>query len=143
MSRVYLALGSNLGNRQKNIQSAIEKLSARGITVKKISTVIETKPVGGPPQGKFLNAVLRAETSYSSDELLAITLSIEKKLGRKRTIKNGPRTIDIDILLYDNQTINTDELILPHPRMLEREFVMKPLKEISPELVKELQGKNS
>lgn len=139
MPTVYLALGSNLGDRSKNIQHALEELSTHDISIEKLSTIIETDPVGGPAQGKFLNTVLKANTLYSPKELLTTTLSIEKKLGRKRTIKNGPRTIDIDILLYDNQTIDTDELILPHPRMLERDFVMKPLAEIEPELVKKLQ----
>jgi len=132
---VYIALGSNLGNRQENIQSAIALIRKNAVTVKKVSTVIETDPVGGPPQGKYLNAVIECQTSLTASQLLKTLQSIEQKLGRERTLKNGPRTIDLDILLYDNLKVSTDELTIPHPRMFKREFVMKPLKEIAPQIL--------
>ena len=138
MAVVYLGLGSNLGDRRKNIQQAIEELKQSGFAVEKISTVIETDPVGGPPQGKFLNAVLKGQTELPPEELLQKMQSIEKKLGRVKTIANGPRIIDVDILLYDQIAVHTPTLIIPHPRMLTRDFVMNPLKEIAPQLIKEL-----
>jgi len=139
---VYLALGSNLGNRRSLIQQAVDELQANGIPVKKISSIIETKPVGGPQQENFLNAVLQAETSLDPHQLLSLTQNIEKKMGRTRDVLNGPRTIDIDILLYNNQSISTLTLIIPHPRMLERDFVMNPLKEIAPDIAENLKCKS-
>ena len=139
MATVYLGLGSNLGDRQNNIVSAISHLSQNGIVVTKLSTIIETDPVGGPKgQGKFLNAVARAETGLSAQNLRTALKTIEEALGRVKTVKNGPRIIDLDILLYNSDVINAPELTIPHPRMLERDFVMRPLKEIAPDLVEEL-----
>ena len=137
MAVVFIALGSNLGDRQKNIQSAIACLQENGVAVRKTSTVIETDPVGGPPQGKYFNAVIECQTHHLPAELLAILQAIEVKLGREHTVKNGPRTIDLDILLYDKIKLSTEFLTLPHPRMWQREFVMAPLKEIAPEVAKE------
>ncbi|HOW36234.1 MAG TPA: 2-amino-4-hydroxy-6-hydroxymethyldihydropteridine diphosphokinase [Candidatus Omnitrophota bacterium] len=137
MVTVYLGLGSNLSDRETSLQEAIARLNQNSVTVKKVSTIIETDPIGGPAQGKFLNAVLEAETDLPPLDLLNLTQKIEKQLGRKRTIPNGPRTIDIDILLYGNRTIHTPELIVPHPRMFERDFVLKPLYEIAPHLTLE------
>ena len=134
---VYLGLGSNLGERRANIQNAIVALK-NYIQIDQISTIIETDPVGGPPQGKFLNAVLKGQTNLSAEELLDTVKAIETNLGRTATVKDGPRVIDIDILLYDQFKIETPKLTIPHPRMLERDFVMTPLKEIAPELVNEL-----
>ena len=134
---VYLGLGSNLGDRQDNIQKAVAALKSH-IQIEKISTVIETEPVGGPPQGKFLNAVLKGTTSLSAQKLLETVKSIETNLGRVPTIKDGPRTIDIDILLYDRLNIQTPQLTIPHPRMHKRDFVMIPLKEIAPDIFKEM-----
>ena len=139
MATIYLGLGSNLGDRHKNIASAVECLNQNGITIKKLSTIIETDPVGGPKdQGKFLNAVAKAETNLSPENLRNTLKTIEQTLGRVKTAKNGPRTIDLDILLYDMDVVNTSELIIPHPRMLNRDFVMIPLKEIAPDLAEEL-----
>ena len=139
MATVYLGLGSNLGDRALNIKNAIDSLNKQGIAVKKVSTIIETDPVGGPKdRGKFLNAVAKAETNLSPGNLRRTLKTIEQALGRVKTAKNGPRTIDLDILLYDMDVINTSELIIPHPRMLNRDFVMIPLKEIAPDLVEEL-----
>ncbi|HOD12251.1 MAG TPA: 2-amino-4-hydroxy-6-hydroxymethyldihydropteridine diphosphokinase, partial [Candidatus Omnitrophota bacterium] len=129
MAVVYLGLGSNLGDRLKNIQDALKFLSGVAM-VERVSTIHETEPVGGPPQGKYLNAVAKITTSLSAHQLLKLTQTIEQRLGRIRTVKNAPRTIDIDILTYDNEHIDDDQLTIPHPRMLEREFVMKPLSEL-------------
>ena len=134
MSIVYLALGSNLGERLRYIQKAVDELKARGVKVLKLSTIIETDPIGGPVQGKYLNAVLKASTIHSPEELHVITQAIERKLGRVKKIVNGPRVIDIDILLYDDIKLITPRLLIPHPRMLERSFVMRPLKEKDPGL---------
>ena len=132
MHIVYLALGSNLGNRLEYIHKAIEELKDAGLKVLKLSTIIETEPVGGMPQGKYLNAVLKASSACLPEELHVITQGIERKLGRLKKTINGPRVIDIDILLYDDIKLITRKLIIPHPRMFERNFVMRPLKEIAP-----------
>lgn len=132
MPTVYLGLGSNLGDRQQNIAQAICELEKAGLQIIKLSTLIETDPVGGPAQGKFLNAVLKAKTLFAPHDLLNHIHAIEKTLGRVRTVKNGPRTIDIDILLYDRLRIESPELSIPHPRMKERDFVLTPLREIEP-----------
>lgn len=142
MPTVYLGLGSNLGDRQKNINQAISSLEDNGIRVLKQSSVIETDPVGGPPQGKFLNAVVKADTGLPPDKLLAVLKSIEKKQGRVKTVADGPRPIDLDILLYDDIQWNTDDLVIPHPRMLERDFVLIPLTQIEPQLVQRLLHEN-
>jgi 2-amino-4-hydroxy-6-hydroxymethyldihydropteridine diphosphokinase len=134
MSIVYLALGSNLGDRLQYIQKAVAQLEACGLKIIKFSTVIETDPVGGVPQGKYLNAVLKADSPYSPEELHVITKSIERKLGKVKKTINAPRVIDIDILLYDDIKLVTPQLLIPHPRLLERPFVMGPLEEIDPVL---------
>ena len=127
----YIGIGSNLGDRAKHIENAIEKLKeTEGIEVKRISSIYETEPVGGPKQGKYLNAAIEIETCLKPRELLAKLQGIENQLGRARVIKNGPRTIDLDILLYGDDKIDEADLKIPHPRMAGREFVMKPLKEI-------------
>ncbi len=138
METVYLGLGSNMGNRQENIKKSLELLENNLIKILKCATIIETDPVGGPKQDKYLNTVAEAKTSLSPQDLLTQLHQIEKQLGRIRTIKNGPRPIDIDILLYGNINIQTPQLTIPHPRMLKRDFVMIPLKEISPKTVEAL-----
>lgn len=130
MATVYLSLGANLGDREKNIRTALALLTDAGVNVLKVSSLIETVPQGGPPQGLFLNAAARAETSLSPQAVLQVIHSIEGQLGRVRTVKNGPRPIDIDILFYDDVSMNTPELTIPHPRINERDFVLGPLKEI-------------
>jgi 2-amino-4-hydroxy-6-hydroxymethyldihydropteridine diphosphokinase len=134
MPIVYLALGSNLGDRLEYIHKAVAELKACGLKAVKISSIIETDPVGGPSQGKFLNAVFKADSPYSPEELHVMTRSIERKLGRVKKAVNGPRVIDIDILLFDEVKLTTPGLLIPHPRMLERSFVMGPLKELDPAL---------
>ena len=138
MPIAYLGLGSNLGDREASIRTACDLLKEKGIKILKQSSIIETDPIGGPPQGKFLNAVVKVETQLSPHNLLAESKAIEKKMGRVKTVENGPRPIDIDILIYDNVTIATPELTIPHPQMLKREFVMTPLREIDPNLAEQL-----
>ncbi len=127
----YIGIGSNLGDRQKHIKNAIEKLKeTEGVEVKKISSIYETEPVGGPEQGKYLNGVIEIETWLEPGNLMTKLQKIEEQSGRIRSVKNAPRTIDLDILLYGDKKIDEPGLKIPHPRMYEREFVMKPLKEI-------------
>ena len=128
----FIALGSNLGDRQKNIDLAKGLLKENRIKILKESSVIETDAVGGPKQNKYLNAVVKVETLLSPFEFLKTLSSIENQLGRTREVKNGARTIDLDILLYGNRKINSEELTVPHPRMLQRDFVLIPLNEIEP-----------
>ena len=127
----YLAIGSNMGRRKANIHKALELLKKQNIKIKKISRIIETKPVGGPMQAKFLNAAIKTETDLGPQRLLDVLKDIEKKMGRKKTVKNGPRPIDLDILLYADKIIKSKRLTVPHPRMLKRDFVMVPLLEVA------------
>lgn len=130
----YLSLGSNMGDREKNLSSAIFHLSENNqIQIVKSSSIYETDPVGYTNQDKFLNIVIQILTSLSPEELLNVCLKIEEKLGRKRVIRWGPRNIDLDILLYNQENIETEDLVIPHPRMFERAFVMIPLLEIEPD----------
>ncbi len=132
--KVYLGLGSNLGDRVGNLASAVERLSQK-ITIKKLSSVYETEPVYYKEQPLYLNAVLSAVTKLDPFELLRFVKSIESTLGRQPSFRNAPRTIDIDILFYGDQVAETAELIIPHPRIAERAFVLVPLAEIAPRLV--------
>ena len=129
--RAVIALGSNLGNRELNIDSAIAEL-AKIIEITHLSTNHETDPVGGPEQPKYLNAVLIAETHLDPHELLISMLEIENKLGRKREIHWGPRTIDLDLIVVGDEVVVSDVLVLPHPRAHERKFVLEPWLEIDP-----------
>lgn len=127
----YLGVGSNLGNRRKNIQKALDYLAKiKGIKIEKSSRIYETKALGGPPQRKFLNAAIKIRTSLRPQLLLVTLKKIEKDLGRKPTVRFGPRPIDLDILLYGNKIIKRKNLVIPHPRMFTREFVLRPLREI-------------
>lgn len=128
----YLGLGSNIGNRYEFLNEAIQLLNnSLAVKVIKKSSVYETDPVGFEDQAQFLNMVIKVETDLSPDELLNQCLKIELELGRKRKIHWGPRTIDIDLLLYENEIISTETLTVPHPRMCERNFVTVPLLEIA------------
>jgi 2-amino-4-hydroxy-6-hydroxymethyldihydropteridine diphosphokinase len=131
MAKVFLGIGSNIGNREKNIRSALDLLNKQGILVKKVSKIIRTKPIGGPSQGYFLNAAARIKTNFSPFILLKKLKNIEKVMGRTRGIRFGPRIIDLDILVYDNLKLKSKKLIIPHPRMWQREFVLKPLRSIT------------
>ena len=131
--KVYLGLGSNLGDREGNLLQACELL---GCLEK--SKIHETEPFGVLDQPKFLNMVCEIETELSPRELLLFVKNIEKKLGRKKREKWGPREIDIDILFYGDQIIDEPDLKIPHPGIKERDFVLKPLKEIAPGLVEDM-----
>ena len=130
---VYLGLGTNLGDKQKNLNDAIRMLGNQVGEVEKVSSVIETEPEGFKSDNMFLNAVVKVRTALSPFEILDITQDVEKSLGRKEKSSNGiyhDRVIDIDILLYDDINISPPRLVIPHPRMAQREFVMTPLTEI-------------
>jgi 2-amino-4-hydroxy-6-hydroxymethyldihydropteridine diphosphokinase len=130
-----IGLGSNLGDKIANIQTAIEALDVSfGCRVERVSSMWESKPVGITDQPDFVNAVVRLSTTLTPNDLLEVCLNTEKQMGRVREVRWGPRNIDIDILLYDNLSIAAEKLTLPHPRMLERAFVMLPLAEIDPEI---------
>lgn len=130
-NKVYLSLGSNIGNRQGYIESAIELVGkTEGIKILKKSGLYETSPVGYVEQDLFLNAVIKIETDFSEREILKIINKIENELDRKREIRWGPRTIDIDILIFSDKKINETDLIIPHKEMLNRLFVLVPLIEI-------------
>jgi 2-amino-4-hydroxy-6-hydroxymethyldihydropteridine diphosphokinase len=130
---IFLSLGSNLGNRETYLQHALNRLHEHPqITLTQLSSIYETEPVGNVDQDSFLNMVVRGETSLSPEQFLHVTQHVEQDLGRRREIYWGPRTIDIDILLYNNKRIDTEKLVIPHPRMTERAFVLIPLAEIAP-----------
>ena len=133
-STVYLALGSNLGDRQANLMEAIRRLAAK-VSVEVMSSVYETEPAYITDQPRFLNMVLRGRTALSPHELLDFIQAIEQAMGRVRGRRFGPRLIDVDILTYDEIQLDTAELTIPHPRMMERDFVLQPLAEIAPDLV--------
>lgn len=127
----YICLGSNLGDRRQYLYSAIEALDRHpNVTVERCSSIYETEPVGLKEQPHYLNMAAHIRTSLPPNELLRLMLDTERSLGRVRDVRWGPRTIDLDLLLYDNVTLRTEELELPHPRMLERAFVLLPLLEV-------------
>ena len=126
--KAYLGIGTNIGDRMQNLQDSLDALNLLPMTtVTDVSNVYETDPVGYDNQDDFLNIVAEVETELNADNLLGASLGIESGLGRVRIIKNGPRIIDIDLLLFGDEVRNTKSLILPHPRMIERNFVLKPL----------------
>ncbi len=137
---VYLGLGSNLGNRQDNLDRTLDFLSQR-LRVEKISSVYETEPVGNINQPCFLNLVCQAYTRLAPLALLTLAKGIESKLGRAFTKSNAPRPVDIDILLYGDWVIETPKLVIPHPRLIERAFVLVPLAQIAPDLRHPVSGK--
>jgi 2-amino-4-hydroxy-6-hydroxymethyldihydropteridine diphosphokinase len=138
VTRAYLGLGSNLGDRLAHLQHAIDALGAvDGIDVVDVSRVYETAPVGGPEQDDFLNAVLAVDTTLAPEPLLAAAQAAEQAEQRVRTVHWGPRTLDVDVLLYGEERISTADLEIPHPRMQERAFVLAPLHDVAPDLVDE------
>jgi len=141
---VYIGLGSNLGRRKKNIAAALNALqAARDIEVETVSPLYETEPVGGPDdQDLFINAAARLRTSLAPHRLLAVCLNVEETLGRKRAIRWGPRTIDIDILLFDDQIIDDEALTIPHPDMHRRRFVLEPLGDIAADITHPVLGQS-
>jgi 2-amino-4-hydroxy-6-hydroxymethyldihydropteridine diphosphokinase len=134
MITVYIALGTNVGEREDNLLQALQLLPESGVHIRRVSSIYETEPVDYLDQEWFLNAVLEGETELDALDLLSALRVIEARMGSKKAFAKGPRKIDLDILLYGNETIDTPELQVPHPRMLERKFVLIPLAEIAPNL---------
>jgi 2-amino-4-hydroxy-6-hydroxymethyldihydropteridine diphosphokinase len=139
-SGVVLGLGSNLGDREAAIAGALARLAERGYRAARTSSLYLTEPVGGPPQGWFLNAVADGETALGPEALLAACLAVELELGRVREVANGPRTIDVDILFYGGEVHPGPAPVIPHPRLAERRFVLEPLVELLPDLVHPVLG---
>ncbi len=132
-ARAYLSLGSNLGDREQALSLAVKSLArTAGITVLRVADILETEPVGYAAQGRFLNTAVEIETTLSPYALLNAVQQIEQAAGRVRTVRFGPRTLDIDILLYADICMAEADLVIPHPRMHEREFVLAPLAQIAP-----------
>lgn len=138
--QAFIALGSNIEPRDQYLRNAVKMVSNQGGRICQQSSIYETAPVGYVEQASFLNMVIEIETTLSSMELLAICQEIEQELGRVRTIDKGPRTVDLDILLFNNENSELKKLILPHPRMHERAFVLVPLCEIAPTLLHPTNG---
>ena len=137
----YVALGSNLGDKEANLQKAVQLLVEHGVEVVKTSSFLCTEPYGVTDQPQFLNAVCCVRTDLEPEELLHLLLAIEQEMGRVRLRHWGERNIDLDLLLYENQILTTDDLKLPHPDMQNRDFVLLPLAEIAPALVHPVLGK--
>ena len=135
MSKVWIALGSNMGEGRENLDLAIKMMNERGVLVEKVSTYIETEPYGYTEQDNFVNAVCIAETNLSPRELLETLLKIELNMGRVRIIKWGPRIIDLDILFYEDLIIDEEDLKVPHIEIQKRSFVLEPMNEISPDKI--------
>ena len=129
MTIAYLALGSNEGDRRGNLRRGIASLPG----VRRLSGVYETAPVGGPAQGPYLNCVVEIDTGLGPHDLLAECQRVEHEAGRVRSVRWGPRTLDVDILLFDDLAIDEPGLVIPHPRMAERRFVLEPLADLAPE----------
>ena len=134
MKTAYLSLGSNLDDREANLNRALDRLGSPDVHIKRVSSIYETEPQDLHNQPWFLNLVVEIETTLFPLQLLARIQKIEKELGRRRIVPKGPRTIDIDILLFGNFKIETSTLTVPHPRMHERRFVLEPLSELAPDL---------
>jgi 2-amino-4-hydroxy-6-hydroxymethyldihydropteridine diphosphokinase len=138
--KIYLGLGSNMGDRRYNLESALRLLSPK-IKTESVSSIYDTMPVGNTLQPRFLNMVCEAATTLPPSVLLIYLKKIEKSMGRVLGAINGPRPIDIDVLFYGNQVISTPVLVIPHPRLIERAFVLVPLAEIAPDFVHPVIGK--
>jgi 2-amino-4-hydroxy-6-hydroxymethyldihydropteridine diphosphokinase len=136
MARVFLSLGSNLGDRAATLERALRELEASGeVRILRRSSLYATAPVDRTDQPQFYNLAVEVETSLAPETLLDRCQDVERRLGRVRAERWGPRTVDVDILLYDRQTVSTERLIVPHPELLRRRFVLEPLLEIAPEAV--------
>ncbi len=132
MSKAFVGLGSNVGDRVRHLRRGVQALGRTGEIVR-VSSLYETEPVGGPPQGLYLNAVLEIETDLTVFRLLQALQAIEQAEGRERTVPLGPRTLDLDLLWWNGETMRSDTLTLPHPRAHERRFVLEPWVEVWPE----------
>jgi len=143
VAKVFIGIGSNEGDRRATIERAVALLRLRsGIEVRAVSSLAETDPVGGPPgQGRFLNAAAELATALEPEALLDVLQGIEHQLGRRRTVRWGPRTLDLDVLLWDDRVIANGRLRVPHPRLRERRFVLEPLAEIAPGAVDPVTGR--
>ncbi|HEY6393077.1 MAG TPA: 2-amino-4-hydroxy-6-hydroxymethyldihydropteridine diphosphokinase, partial [Bryobacteraceae bacterium] len=141
MKNIFLSLGSNTGERAAQLRQAIERLDAAGVYVVRESSIYETEPRDFRDQPWFLNLVLEVETSLSPIQLLARIQGIEESMGRKRDVPKGPRGIDIDILLYSDRVMKTEDLKIPHPRLPQRRFVLEPLADLAPDLNHPQSGK--
>ncbi len=137
---VFLGLGSNLGDRERTIERAVRALAERGFETTRRSSFYLTQPVGGPAQDWFVNLVVEGRTGLAPEELMTACLEVELAFGRERAARNGPRTLDVDLLLYGDQVRSAERLTLPHPRMHERRFVLVPLAEIAPEVLHPVLG---
>ncbi|MDY6028902.1 MAG: 2-amino-4-hydroxy-6-hydroxymethyldihydropteridine diphosphokinase [Acidaminococcaceae bacterium] len=137
----YIALGSNLGDKKANLLQALELMKAKGIEVKRVSSFRVTAPYGVTDQPDFLNAVCEVVSCFAPEELLALLLDIESSMGRVRLRHWGERNIDLDLLLYGDLCLHSDTLILPHPELQNRDFVMEPLCELAPSLKHPILGK--
>jgi len=135
MSVSYIGIGSNLGNRQENCFRAVEILEKRGIKVQKKSSLYETEPWGVKDQPRFINMVVQIETTLEPNDLLRLLKAIEREIGRQDSFRWGPRMIDLDILLFNALVLNEENLQIPHPCLHEREFVLRPLNEIAPDII--------
>jgi 2-amino-4-hydroxy-6-hydroxymethyldihydropteridine diphosphokinase len=137
MGRVFVGVGSNQGDRARSISSAVQALGAvDGVRVVQLAPVIETEPVGGPPQAPYLNTVVELEASLPPHALLTALKAIERRLGRESSPQRcAPRPIDLDVLLYDDRVVRDPKLEIPHPRLHERRFVLEPLAQLAPELI--------
>ena len=131
---IHLGLGSNLGRREAHLEQGLRALRAQGVDVLALSSIYETEPVGGEPQGPYLNLVAKARTALAPDALLRAAREAEARAGRVRTVRNAPRTLDVDILFYGDLVLSRPGLVLPHPRLHERRFVLVPLAEVAPGL---------
>ena len=141
MTRAYLGLGSNLGDRAAHLQLAVDELAATsGVRVVAVSKVYETSPVGGPAQDDYLNAVVAIETDLNARELLAVAQHLEQLAARVRTVRWGPRTLDVDVLLVGDEHVAEPDLEVPHPRLYERGFVLAPLRDVAPDRVERPAG---
>jgi 2-amino-4-hydroxy-6-hydroxymethyldihydropteridine diphosphokinase len=134
MRLIYIAMGSNVGDRAAMLARAVEEMNRAGLRVLRQSSLYATQPVGGPPQAWFLNAVVEAETDWMPLRVLHTLQKIERSMGRRRTVLRGPRTLDLDILFYGSSVIRSRELEVPHPRLPQRRFVLAPLAELAPAL---------
>ena len=134
MATAFISLGSNIDDRRANLEAGVAHLRwTPGVAVVKVSRFIQTDPVGRTDQGKFLNAAAELRTGLAPRALLAALMDVEARLGRVRVERWGPRTLDLDLLLYDTQAVHEPDLEIPHPRMHERRFVLEPLVEIAPD----------
>jgi 2-amino-4-hydroxy-6-hydroxymethyldihydropteridine diphosphokinase len=133
VTTIYLSLGSNMGDRARNMGRAVAALASHGVRVMRQSSLYETEPVEFRDQDWFLNSVVEAETDLTPEGLMDALLDVERSLGRRRLVPKGPRLIDLDILLFGSSSVRTPGLEIPHPRMAERRFVLVPLSEIAPD----------